>query len=84
MTTWKTVHGDRQPAVLDTTSSSFVVYERKNIRQETVTDMDGTQRTEWVYEEREYTKDEYNMMLSPAIQGVQQVLSEIQLAVDSL
>jgi len=56
-----------------------VVYERK-----TVTDMDGTERLEWVYEEREYTKDEYSMMLSPAIQGVQQALSELQLAVDSL
>ena len=46
--------------------------------------MDGTERTEWVYEEREYTKDEYAMMLSPAIQGVQQALSELQLAIDSL
>lgn len=84
MTAWKTAHGDREPATLDRTSSSFVVYERKNIRQETVTDMDGTERLEWVYEEREYTKDEYSMMLSPAIQGVQQALSELQLAVDSL
>ena len=46
--------------------------------------MDGTERTRWAYEEREYTKEEYAMMLSPAIQGVQQALSEIQLAVDSL
>ena len=84
MTNWKTVHGDREPAELDTTSSSFVVYERRSIQQETVQDMDGTERTEWVYEEREYTKDEYAMMLSPAIQGVQQALSELQLAIDSL
>ena len=52
--------------------------------QETFTDMDGTERTGWVYEEREYTKAEYDMMLSPAIQGVQQALSELQLSVDSL
>ena len=45
---------------------------------------DKTTVTEWVYEQREYTKDEYAMMLSPAIQGVQQVLSEIQLQIDSL
>ena len=84
MTNWKTVHGDKEPALLDTTSSGCVVYERRSIQQETVTDMDGTERTRWAYEEREYTKEEYAMMLSPAIQGVQQALSEIQLAVDSL
>ena len=84
MTEWKTVHGDKRPAELDETSSSFVVYERRNIAQETFTDMDGKERTGWVYEEREYTRAEYDMMLSPAIQGVQQALSELQLSVDSL
>ena len=84
MTDWKNVHGDKEPTELDTTSSNFVVYERRNIQQETVTDADGTERKLWAYEEREYTKDEYAMMLSPAIQGVQQALSELQLAIDSL
>ena len=89
MTEFKTVRDSRteRPPEIDTTSSAFMVYERRNIRQEEVeigTGGDKTTVTEWVYEQREYTKDEYAMMLSPAIQGVQQVLSEIQLQIDSL
>lgn len=87
MTEFKTVHDSRaeQPAVIDTTSSASTVYERKNIRQETRTmemgDGDPITVTEWVYEQREYTQEEYAMMLSPAIQGVQQSLSDIELAI---
>lgn len=89
MTDFKTVHSSapERPAEIDTASSAVYVYERQNIRQEDVTVGTGedTQTvTEWVYEQREYTKDEYDMMLSPAIQGVQQALSELQLAIDSL
>lgn len=87
MTEFRTVRDSRteQPAVIDTTSSESTVYERKNIRQETTTmkmgDGDPVVITEWVYEQREYTKEEYAMMLSPAIQGVQQSLSDIELAI---
>lgn len=87
MTEFRTVHDSRveKPAAIDTTSSESTVYERKNIRQETRTmEMGGGDPvtvTEWVYEQREYTRDEYSMMLSPAIQGVQQSLSDIELAI---
>lgn len=87
MTEFKTVHDSRveEPAIIDTTSSESTVYERRNIRQETRTmEMGGGDPvtiTEWVYEQREYTKEEYAMMLSPAIQGVQQSLSDIELAI---
>lgn len=89
MTDFKTVHSSAatRPTEIDAESSAFFVYERRNIRQEQVTigvGEDTQTATEWVYEQREYTKDEYDMMLSPAIQGVQQTLSEIQLSIDSL
>lgn len=89
MTDWKTVHdsAEVQPAAIDTTSSKTTVYERKNIRQEArsvgIGDTDATV-TEWVYEQREYTREEYDMMRAPAIQGVQQTLSGIELAIAML
>lgn len=89
MTDWKTVHDSRTttPEALDATSSSFTVYERKNIRQETrsvgIGNTDATV-TEWVYEQREYTREEYDMMRAPAIQSVQQTLSGIELAIAML
>ena len=87
MTDWKTVHDSRaeQPPVIDMTTSETTVYERRNIRQETAPGpMGGDTVTEWVYEEREYTRAEYEMLLSPAIQGVQCALSEIELAIAGL
>lgn len=87
MTEFKTVYDSRieEPAVIDTTRSESTVYERRNIRQETrdieIGDGESIIITEWVYEQREYTKDEYAMMLSPAIRSVQQTLSDIELAI---
>lgn len=82
MTTWKEVHGDVQPKEIDTTTSGFVVYERRNIRQETVTDpTTGDERTGWVYDEREYTKDEFAQLTSASTQAIMQQLSEIELSV---
>ena len=87
MTDWKTVHDSRaeHPPVIDMTTSETTVYERKNIRQETTTGpMEGETVTEWVYEQREYTREEYDLLVSPAIQGVQCALSEIELAIAGL
>ena len=89
MTDWKTVHDSRTPTpeVLDATSSSSTVYERRNIRREAVTvgiGNTGATVTEWVYEQREYTQEEYAMMRAPAIQSVQQALSNIELAIAML
>lgn len=83
MTNWKTVHSDTIPKILDTESSEYVVYERRNIREETV-EHEGETHTGYVYEEREYLKTEYDMMLSPAIQMLQQHMSEIDLAIAEL
>lgn len=87
MTDWKTVHDSRaeQPPVIDMTTSETTVYERRNIRQETAPGpMEGDAVTEWVYEQREYTREEYDLLVSPAIQGVQCALSEIELAIAGL
>lgn len=86
MTDWKEVHDSRaeQPAVLDTTSSTAVVYERRNIRQETkeVTTMGEAQTvTEWVYEQREYSREEYAQLTSPATKAIMQAISDVELSV---
>lgn len=87
MTDFRTIHDSRveQPAAIDTTSSATTVYERKNIRRETVTmEMGGgdpVQITEWVYEQREYTQEEYAAMHSPATQTIMQAISDLELSV---
>ncbi len=89
MTDWKKVRDSRteEPAALDTTSSATTVYERRNIRQETQThETDGqtVEITEWVYEQREYTREEYSALESPSTQAIMQALSEIELSVAEL
>ena len=86
MTDWKTVHDGAavQPAVIDTTSSATTVYERKNIRQEERSVGLGDNAatvTEWVYEQREYTREEYAQMHSPATQSIMQAISDLELSV---
>ena len=86
MTDWKTVHDGAavQPAVIDTTSSETTVYERKNIRQEERSVGLGDNAatvTEWVYEQREYTREEYAQMHSPATQSIMQAISDLELSV---
>lgn len=82
MTDWSIVHDSREtrPPVLETGASESTVYERRNVRQETYHDeMSDADCMEWVYEQREYTREEYAAMTSPAIQGVQQSISALEL-----
>lgn len=72
-----------RPEAIDTTSSKYYVYERKNIRQETRQEdtMGGNEPveiTEWVYDERQYTKDEYANLNSASTQMIMQTLSDVQ------
>jgi len=89
MKDWHEIHDSRvdQPAVLDTTSSTAVVYERRNIRQETreIT-MGGEVQTvtEWAYEQREYSREEYADMTSPATKAIMQAVSGLELSVAEL
>lgn len=67
MTDWKKVRSSAQiqPKELDTESSQYYVYERRNIRQENFQDtVHDITITEWVYEERKYTKEEYENLNS--------------------
>lgn len=89
MTNWHEVHDGRtaKPLPLDTTSSSAVVYERRNIRQETREDTQGGGTravTEWAYDQREYTREEYAAMTSPATQAIMQAVSGLELSVAEL
>lgn len=70
MTDWKTVHGSQseQPQEFDTTTSAFVVYQRRNIRKEKVRDANGVESDIWQYEERELTVDEYAIVRTDAQQ----------------
>lgn len=90
MTKWKEVHDSRaeQPAVLDTTSSTSTVYERRNIRQETREvargDGEAVSVTEWVYEQRELSAAEYADMTSPATKAIMQAVSGLELSMAEL
>lgn len=87
MTDFKTVRSSAaaRPAEIDTESSAFYVYERRNIRQEQVNigvGEDVQTVTEWVYEQREYTKDEY--ATAAANQKIMDALAEIKEAVSEI
>ena len=81
MTNWIVVHSssETRPSELDTTSSNFVVYERENIHQESrIDESSGIEITEWVYNERTMTKEEYESLSSPATRLLMQNLSDIE------
>lgn len=84
MTEWKTVHGDNAPALIDTTSSATTVYERRNVREETVEISEGVTVQGYVYEERTYTMQEYEQLTSPATQAIMQSMSALELQVAML
>lgn len=72
-----------EPPTIDTASSAAVVYERRNIRQEARQEEAG-EVTEWVYEQRTYTREEYEGMISPATKAIMQAVSELELSVAML
>ena len=65
MTEWQKVYGSQseKPSALDTNSSAFFVYQRKNIERVTSTDEQGSSYEMWEYDERKLTKDEYAKMV---------------------
>ena len=84
MKTWYKVHDSRttRPPEVDTTSSATTVYERWNIQQETVEDaMTGGSVSQWAYEQREYSREEWAAMNSPAMQTIMQAISDVELSV---
>lgn len=61
MTDWTKVQGsqDSEPAAWDTTTSSHIVYQRRNIKQVETKNPDGSTAKLWEYEERQLTPAEY-------------------------
>ena len=55
-----------KPSALDTTSSPTTVYERRNFKEIIVPAVEEGEEdtTMWEYEERTYTKEEYDMITS--------------------
>ena len=85
MKNWYQVRDSREekPPQLDTTSSRTTVYERRNIHQEAHNEETAGEHcpvTEWVYEQREFTRKEYDEMQSPATKSVMQTLSGLELS----
>ena len=84
MAEWRLVQGSQseKPLELDTTSSKFFVYQRKNIQRVTATN-DLTEDTYeyWQYEERKLTKDEYARMREAELE---EELTQTQLALAEL
>ena len=64
MKEWREVFGTEavKPEEFDTTLSPTTVYQRRNVRQETKTETDGTEVTGWQREERELTLEEYDQL----------------------
>lgn len=65
-----------RPTEIDSTSSEYYVYERKNIHEEVIENENGTTK-QWVYQERMYTKEEYENLNSPTTQMIMQNIADI-------
>lgn len=78
MTEWQLVYGSQKhkPSELDTASSNFFVYQRRNIERVSLNDEHG-QYEMWQYEERKLTKDEYAEMLEDELTATQLALTEL-------
>jgi len=71
MTDWKKVQGSQssQPAEFDSTSSPTTVYQRQNVKQVTITGIDGTKSTVWEYDERTMSHAEYAAIVNAMTQS---------------
>ena len=61
MTDWIKVQGSQEsePAAWDTTTSSRIVYQRRNVKQIETMNTDGSTTKLWEYDERQLTPAEY-------------------------
>ena len=88
MTAWTTVQGDQKPLPLDNVTSQFTVWENRNPREleihEDPADPTSPTRTVWEYEQRSYTKEEYDQLHSPVTQVIMQQLSAMELQIAEL
>ena len=83
MTDWTRVQGsqDSEPAAWDTTTSSHIVYQRRNIKQVETKNPDGSTAKLWEYEERQLTPAEYE---EEHAQAVKKALDRARADIDFL
>lgn len=69
MTDWKEATGSQaeKPKEFDTTTSSEVVYQRRNIKETENENEDGTKTTLWAYEERQLTEEEFKEIYASSL-----------------
>lgn len=71
MTDWKKVQGSQveKPSEFDTTTSSAMIYQRRNIERITIENVDGTTSELWEYDERTMSSEEYNTVRGDIMQA---------------
>ena len=86
MTEWITVHSSQseEPKEFDTKSSSFFVYQRRNVKRVEVYNVDDVASELWEYEERKMSRDEYAFMMSERNAELENELTSLQLALCEL
>lgn len=77
MTDWRNVIGSQetQPEEWDTTSSPTTVYQRRDVQPYHEETEDG-EINGWQYQERTYTRAEYDALTGPATQAIMQGINE--------
>lgn len=69
---------ESEPAAWDTTTSSHIVYQRRNVKQVETANADGSTVKLWEYEERQLTPAEYEDEHAKAIKtALDQARSDI-------
>lgn len=83
MTDWKKVQGSQEsePVVWDTTTSSHIVYQRRNVKQVETTNADGSTTKLWEYDERQLTPAEYE---EEHAQAIKKALDQARADIDFL
>ena len=84
MKLYKNVHGSKQasrPIIVDKTT----VYVHSNVKEETITDeISGDTRTEYVYDEVQYTRQEWEQILSDANAQTEDSLCQFDSDIDEI
>lgn len=84
MKLYKNVHGSKQasrPIIVDKTT----VYVHSNVKEETITDeITGDVRTEYVYDEVQYTRQEWEQIMADAKSQTEDSLCQFDSDIDEI
>ena len=83
MTDWTRVQGSQksEPAAWDTTTSSHIVYQRRDVKQVETANAGGSTVKLWEYEERQLTPAEYE---EEHAQAIKKALDQARADIDFL